>query len=1005
MTNCGPYKKQGGAPIPRAVDLAAVRSQLAAETGQRYWRSLQELAGTQEFWEAAQREFPPGASEWADALSRRRFLSLAAASLALWSLTGCTKQRPKNIVPYVKQPEDLVLGEPMFYATTMPLGGFGQGILAKSYEGHPVKLEGNPEHPCTVGGSDVWLQASLMDLYDPDRSQSVAHNGEISTWDAFISDLAEMVSEEKTRKGAGLRFLTETITSPTLSGQLEAVLKQLPEAKWHVYEPVNQDNTLEGARLVFGKPMAAQHDFEKAAVILSLESDFLYSHPARLKYARAFTNARRVSSGRRESNRLYVAESSPTITGSVAEHRLPIRSSDIEALAWHLARECGLQVKSGAAVAPQSARQWLSQGVADLQQHRGGSIVIAGEWQPPIVHALAHALNEHLGNVGQTVFYTAPADSRALNQLASLQELVRDLSSGAVDALVILGSNPVYTSPGDVAFAQALSKAKRTIHLSTHLDETSAQATWHIPQAHFLEAWGDHRSFDGTVSLQQPLIEPLYAGKTAHEILDVFLHQQPLRSDYEIVRSFWSSQLKGGDFENQWRKAVHDGFFQETAFSKVDVRVNVGGLQSAASSPAASGDLELNFRPDPNIWDGRFANNGWLQECPKPISKLTWDNALLVSPVLAQREHLQTGDLVELAAGGRLLRGPVFICPGQAENCITCTLGYGRIRTGRVGNGVGINANAARSSRAPWFESGVKLRKLPERHEFAETQLHHVLGSPERQIYRAGILSQFLAKPDFVKSSVSEPHPAQTLFDPKEFRYDGYKWGMSIDLTTCIGCNACVLACDVENNIPVVGKTEVGRGRAMHWLRVDTYYEGSPDNPSFNHMPVPCMHCEHAPCELVCPVEATVHDHEGLNLQVYNRCVGTRFCSNNCPYKVRRFNFFQYAKYHEPSFSPMYNPDVTVRWRGVMEKCTYCIQRISRARITAEKDNRRIRDGEVRTACQQACPTEAITFGDLNDPNSAIAKLKRSPLDYSMLGELNTRPRTTYLAKVSNPKT
>jgi len=580
---------------------------------------------------------------------------------------------------------------------------------------------------------------------------------------------------------------------------------------------------------------------------------------------------------------------------------------------------------------------------------------------------------------------------------------VQDMKKGAVESLFILGGNPAFTAPADFDFAKNLQGVRRSVHLGTHLDETGMLCTWHIPQAHYLESWGDARSFDGTITLQQPLIAPLYSGKTASELVGAVLQLAPLRSDYEILHEFWRQQQGSDNFEKEWRRALHDGFVTNTASPEITpkLRPEVSELLKAGSN--GSDELEVCFRPDPNIWDGQFANNGWLQECPKPISKLTWDNAALISPRLAQSQGIRTGDLLELTVGGKAMECPALIMPGQAEHSVTLHLGYGRARAGREGTGVGFNSYPLRTSQSSWAARGLKLRKTGRTHQLVATQTHHNLHSPERQIYRSGTLREFLRDPEFVKQSTENPEPNHTLYNTDEFPYSGYKWGMSIDLTTCIGCNACVVACEVENNIPVVGKREVARNREMLWLRVDTYYKGSLDNPEFNHMPVPCMHCEHAPCELVCPVAATVHDHEGLNVQVYNRCVGTRFCSNNCPYKVRRFNFFQYAKYSAASLEPMYNPDVTVRWRGVMEKCTYCVQRISAARITAEKENRRIKDGEVKTACQQACPADAIVFGDLNDRTSRVAAMKKHPLDYAMLGELNTRPRTSYVAKVVNP--
>ncbi len=1021
---------------PQSAFLAAVRARLDGERGQQYWRSLEEIAETKEFQAMLHREFPAGASEWWDGLSRRSFLKMAAATLALAGLTACTKQPTREIFPYVKQPEGLVPGEPLFYATAMLLGGFATGVLAKSREGHPIKVDGNPEHPSSLGGSSVWMQTSILDLYDPDRSPGVTYEGDISTWALFLSDLNELLREQGPKKGAGLRFLTETVTSPTVAAQLEDLLKRFPGAQWHQYEPLTRDNVREGARMAFGELTEAHYHLDKAAVILALDADFLYTHPERLRYTRHFTDGRRMTAGKRTMNRLYVVESTPSVTGTMAEHRLPLESGAVAGLTRLIAQQLGAPVQGQDTPLAPAQVLWVEALVKDLQQHRGASLVIAGEWQPPIVHALAHWLNEALGNVGNTVHYTEPAEARPTQQVQSLRDLVQEMKAGAVDTLFILGGNPVYTAPADLEFEPSLGQVKRSIHLGLDLDETAALCTWHIPAAHYLESWSDARAYDGTVSLMQPLIAPLYEGKSAHEVLGAMTQQQPIRSDYEIVRDFWQGQKLWPDFEQGWRQALHDGFIRGTASPAKPLRCRADFLQNATpagrppsggavaqrtSSPkpepggagflgpapkvfeTLSGDIEVNFRPDPSLWDGRFANNGWLQECPKPVSKLTWDNAILISPALAELGKLVTGTVVELSFAGRTVRGPVWVMPGQARNAVTVHLGYGRSRVGRVGAGVGFNAYALRSSEALWVGQGAKLTPTGQEHRLVATQTHHHIDSPDREIYRSGTLAEFLAQPGFVKGSVEEPKRDQTLYNPEEFKYEGYKWGMSIDLTTCIGCNACLVACEVENNIPVVGKDQVQRNREMFWIRVDTYYKGSLDNPEFNHMPVPCMHCEHAPCELVCPVEATVHDHEGLNVQVYNRCVGTRFCSNNCPYKVRRFNFLQYTDYHTPSYKPMYNPEVTVRWRGVMEKCTYCLQRISAARISAEKQNRRIGEGEVRTACQQACPAEAIIFGDLNAPGSKLARLKAHPLDYSMLGQLNTRPRTTYTAKLQNP--
>jgi MoCo/4Fe-4S cofactor protein with predicted Tat translocation signal len=1027
------------------VDFEVIRNKLVNAQGRRYWRSLDQLADTVEFRQLLEREFSTGASEWPEDLSRRTFLKLTAACAALAGLTACTKQPTREIFPYVTQPADLVLGEPLYYATSILLGGFATGALVKSREGHPIKVDGNPDHPASLGGSSIWMQSSILDLYDPDRSQTVLHQGDLSNWGLVLSELNEVVSEEQGRGGAGLRFLTETVTSPTLAWQINDLIRRFPRAKWHQYEPISRDSERAGARMAFNEVVEPQYRLDAAAVIVSLESDFLYTHPERLRFSRQFADGRRVSGGNKDSNRLYVIESSPTLTGSMAEHRLPLASSQVEAVTRVLCQKLGLAVAGAPGQLPEGCARWIDSLIADLNEHRGKSLIIAGESQPPVVHALAHVLNDHLGNVGNTLFYTESAEAGPIDQLQSIRELATEIQAGQVDTLFILGVNPVYTVSGDLRFSELLRKVKRSIHLGLELDETAALSTWHVPAAHYLEAWGDARSFNGTISLMQPLIQPLYNGKTAYELLGALSRQQPVLSDYDIVRNFWQSQRLWPDFESGWRQSLHNGFIADSAFKPKSVHLQElgkitdqpGELQGRAPSPDNSqggeshGErkampvgleteskqstvpvpvppletgLELCFRPDASVWDGRFANNGWLQECPRPISKLTWDNAALISPALAQRCGLAQNDVIELRTPDARLSVPVWIMPGQADKSVTLHLGYGRSRVGRIGSGVGVNVYALRTLGTMWNAQGAELFKTSRRHQLVSTQTHHAVESPDRQVLRECELRQFLANPNVVKDEVEQPKPGDTLYNTDEYPYQGYKWGMSIDLTTCIGCNACLLACEAENNIPFVGKDQVQRNREMFWIRIDTYYKDSLENPGFTHMPVPCMHCEHAPCELVCPVEATVHDQEGLNLQVYNRCVGTRFCSNNCPYKVRRFNFYQYTAYNQPSYRPMYNPEVTVRWRGVMEKCSYCIQRISSARITAEKENRRIREGELKTACQQACPANAIVFGDLNTPNSEIARLKKHPLDYAMLGQLNTRPRTTYLARVQNPR-
>jgi molybdopterin-containing oxidoreductase family iron-sulfur binding subunit len=917
----------------------------------------------------------------------------------LAGLPACTRQPVQKIVPYVNQPEQLVPGKPQHFATAMTLGGFATGLVVESHEGHPTKIEGNPSHPASLGATNVFHQAALVDLYDPDRSPAVLQNGEPATWENFVAAMHDALQSQRAKRGGGLRILTETVTSPTLHFQIQELLKAFPEARWHQYEPAVRDAIREGSRLAFGEVVEAQYHFEQAKIIVSLEADFLYSHPNSVRYAHDFADRRRARFPHNEMNRLYVVESTPTVTGASADHRLPLRSIEVENFALALAAKLGAISKTGTGNREPAIENWLSAVAEDLSQNRGAEIIIAGDSQPPAVHALAHWLNYFLGNAGKTVTFTESAEASPVAQVESLRELTEALRQNEVDVLLMLGGNPAFAAPADFEFARLIAAARISVSLSSEINETAALCHWHIPQNHFLESWSDVRAFDGTISIVQPLILPLYAGKSAHELLDAML-SPPGRDDYEIVHEFWRSRNSSQDFDMEWRRALHDGWMAKTALPEKKVSPQPVQVQLAE---VKLDKLEITFRPDATIFDGRFANNGWLQELPKPVTKLTWDNAALISPALAKKEELSNGDVVELEWQNRKVRLPVWITPGQADNSIALQFGYGRSRAGSAGSGTGFNVYPLRVSNALWSGQGAVMRKTSDRHLLANTQLQHVIDSEDRQILREGTFAEFQHQPDFIKKSDESPAPDETLFNPATFSYNGYRWGMAIDLSACIGCNACTIACQAENNIPVVGKQQVLAGRIMHWIRVDSYFRGGPANPDVTHQPVPCMHCENAPCELVCPVAATVHDREGLNVQVYNRCIGTRYCSNNCPYKVRRFNFFQYADYDTPSLKPMRNPNVTVRWRGVMEKCTYCVQRISAARINAEEQNRAIGDGEIKTACQQVCPAEAIVFGDLGDANSAVSRLKSHPLNFLMLGQLNTRPRTSYLAKLRNP--
>jgi molybdopterin-containing oxidoreductase family iron-sulfur binding subunit len=978
-------------------------------TGRAFWKSLEEKGGSPEFRQWLDREFPVLASEWDDPEGRRHFLKLMGASLALAGLTGCTRQPDEKIVPYVKAPEEMVPGRPLHYATAVRLGGYAKGVLVETHEGRPTKVEGNPEHPASLGATDVFAQAEILSLYDPDRSQTLKLRGEIRAWSAFVDAMRQALDQERGSRGAGIRILTESVTSPTLVAEIEALKRDLPELRWHVWEPAGREGGRNGARRAFGEPVDVRYELAAADVIVSLDADFIGSGPAALADIRAFS-ARRRPTGPTTAplNRLYAVETTPTLTGAKADHRLPLRPSEVVAFARSLAAELELPV--AAEKAPRERAAWIAAVAKDLRQNAGRGIVMAGDGQPPFVHVLAHAMNEALDNVGRTVFYaspveTLPADGR------SLPELVADMSAGRVSLLLVLGGNPVYTAPADLDIVQALGRVPTRVHLGLYEDETAEECHWHVPAAHDFETWGDVRAFDGTVTIQQALIEPLYGGKSPLEVLAT-LSARPQRTAHEIVRDYWKASWPGGgDFERGWRRALHDGVVPGTALPARPLVVQKDALGEPLDGKTPG--LELTFRPDPTVHDGRYSNNGWLQELPKPLTKLTWDNAVLLSPKTAKELGLTTGDRVRLAfEGTRTLPSParpaplpVLVLPGQADGAATLHLGYGRRRAGRVGQGAGFDAYALRRSDRPWSDSGLAIEKAGGKMALAITQDHWSMEG--RDLVRVETVHQYEdGGPGHGPGhgGHENPGPEQSLYP--QHPYEGHAWGMSIDLSACVGCNACITGCQSENNIPVVGKDQVARGREMHWLRVDRYFSGDPEKGESigtQFAPVPCMHCENAPCEVVCPVGATVHSDEGLNDMVYNRCVGTKYCSNNCPYKVRRFNFLQYEDWSTPSLKLLRNPDVTVRSRGVMEKCTYCVQRINQARITARNEGRPIQDGEIKTACQQACPAEAIVFGDINDKASAVSRARAERRSYGMLTELGTRPRTTYRAALRNP--
>jgi MoCo/4Fe-4S cofactor protein with predicted Tat translocation signal len=972
------------------LDLETARARIEEAKGPEFWRSLEELAGSDEFREMMHREFPKGASEWVDAVSRRGFMKLMGASLAMAGMTACTKQPLEPIVPYVKQPEELVPGRPMFYATAFELGGYASPVLVESHMYRPTKIEGNEQHPASQGGTDVYAQASILDMYDPDRSQTVTYMGDVRTWGSFVSSIRGPLSVQKGLKGAGIRLLTQTVSSPTLADQIKAFLQVYPEAKWHVYEPINRDNVLEGAKLAFGQPVETRYDFSKADVILSLDADFLSAgFPGSVRYVRDYAKRRNPDSG--TMSRMYVVESNPSATGAKADHHLPMRTVDFEQR----------YLSSSPSLSSEESK-FLKAALSDLEAHRGASVVVVGDSQSPAVHAFAHQMNARLGNVGQTVFYTDPVDANPINQTESLKELVADMRGGKVDVLVILGGNPAYDAPVDFGFAEALKggSVPLRIHHGLYQDETAELCHWHVNAAHYLESWCDARAYDGTVSIVQPLIAPLYNGRSAAEFVGTLAGGSDV-SGHELVQAYWRKQHSGADFDAFWRKSLHDGWVEGTAFAAKQLTAK---SVAPTASPASEQGIEINFRRDPSIYDGRFANNGWLQELPKPMNKLTWDSALLVSPATAKQLNLETKDLVELELNGKKVKAPVWIQAGHADNSVTVSLGHGRWRSGRAGTGAGFNMYELRYSATPWVANGTVIRNTGAKYLLASTQGYQSMETPDggdRPLVQTRSLEEYHKEPNFAREE--EPPAELTLYPGYDYKKEPYAWGMTIDLNACVGCNNCIIACQSENNIPIVGKDQVNRGRHMHWLRVDAYYQGDRENPKAYFQPVPCMQCENAPCELVCPVGATVHSSEGLNDMVYNRCVGTRYCSNNCPYKVRRFNFLLFQDWETPQYKMMRNPDVTVRSRGVMEKCTYCVQRINHKRIDAEREDRLIADGELETACQQSCPADAIVFGNINDPNSRVSKLKAGARNYSLLADLNTRPRTTYLAEIRNP--
>ncbi len=937
-------------------------------------------------------------------VNRRQALALLAASAALAN-SACSAPPDERIYPYVDLPEARTSGLPLYYASAVVRDGHAHGVLVATKEGRPIKLEGNPLHPASLGATDAFTQAAVLQLWDPDRSASVRERlgrpiegasaqTAASSWSAFETAWRLRTARSGADGGRALRLhvLTGPLTSPTERALLAALLQRHPGARWTVHAPVRGVAAVQGAQIAFGQAVAQLPQFEHARCVLGLAADPFSDGPGAVRHALDWSKARAAG---RASGRLplgFAAEVAPGLFGARAERRVALAPQRIERLLARIAAHW-LPEQDAGTLAPAADAQEAAFERDVLQALRdagSNALVLAGRGLSPAAHALALALNQRLGAIGRTLMLIEPPD--AAPQAGTLAELVRSLNADEVDVLLVLDANPAYAAPAELDVRAAIARAKFSIHAGLYADETAALCDWHLPLSHDLERWGDARAHDGSATLLQPAIAPLHDSRSAAELL-ALLAGDELRDGHLLVQRQWRVGRSEAEFDAFWRDALRRGVVPGSAFAPVQPPpAQLAGLSSPPPEAAA---LVVLFPPDPSVHDGRFANIGWLQELPQPFTKLTWDNALQIGPRTAQALGVSTGDMVEARVAERTLVVAVWVLARHAEGAVTLTLGQGRTRAGQIGTGVGFDGFALRpvgDGPAP-----ITLRRLDGRHAFAVTQ--HEMDQHGRELARTVEVGGRIDKPGTDHASLYE-HDS----------YPKHAWGMTIDLDACIGCNACTIACQAENNIPVVGKAQVIAGREMHWIRID-HYDAPPEEGAAAgaddltlFQPVPCMHCEKAPCELVCPVGATVHDSEGLNVQVYNRCVGTRFCSNNCPYKVRRFNFLQYSDETHETIAAQKNPDVTVRQRGVMEKCTYCLQRVTRARHHAEKTGTALVDGDVVTACQAVCPTRAIHFGDLNDATSDVARSKQSPRHYALLGELNTRPRTTYLARVLDSK-
>jgi len=984
-----------------------------------YWRSLEELAATPEFTEFLHREFPVAASEFPEGMSRRRWLQLMGAALGMAGIAGCRWEKD-TLAPFAARPENRIPGIPQKFASALEYGGAARPVVVTAYDGRPIKIEGNLDHSASRGGTDTFAQATLLHMYDPDRSRDVLEfersKKYTRNWDDFSDFIRGIIATAKSDAGAKVRVLADSSSSPSRARLAKEFLRLLPSAKWYEHEAVSRQAERTGAKLAFGEELRPVYELNQANVILALDSDLFDFHPDAVRLIRAWSDRRVPEAG--PMNRVYAVESQFSTVGSVADHRLSVRSSDLGAFLAQVEKAVTAQFDSSKSADSSSATdataKFIQTVASDLVANQGKCLIVVGPSQPAEVHVVAYRLNKLLKNVGQTLTFAREPQSVGLASADSIADLTAEMTRGDVETLIVIGGNPAYES---AEFAKAMSNVEHRVRLSSYVDETSRLSTWHLPQSHQLESWGDGYSYNGVLTLRQPLIDPIFSSKSDVELLAVLCDSKQTTGE-AIVRETVNELIHSAGGEETWRRLVHDGFLASTTlpFVNPELVATTGASTAAAAAPQG---LEVVFTLSPASYDGRFANNGWLQETPATLTKLTWQNAAILAPATASKHNVTTGEVVKLSIGDKSMELPVYVLPGQAIDSVGLALGYGRSAAGHVGGdtaldvaSVGANAFTLRKTATTAFDLGVTIVRTGRKVTLALTQDHHAIdkvGLAELagrigQLVREGTEQQFHKHPDFAQHAVHHP-PLESLW--QERSPEGHAWGMAIDLSRCVGCNACMLACQSENNVPIVGPEQVAKGREMHWIRVDRYFAGDVDNPQVVTQPVTCHHCENAPCEQVCPVAATVHSPEGLNDMAYNRCVGTRYCANNCPYKVRRFNFLDFTSHldraNEELARLIINPEVTVRSRGVMEKCTYCVQRIQNVKIQSKNEQHPIADGAIQTACQQACPAGAIVFGDLLNKNSVVANAHANPRAYAMLDELNVKPRTRYLARIRNP--